>query len=140
METVQTRRDFLKAAALSAAGLGLARICRGAVGKPPNFVIIFLDDSGWADFKPFGRPAYPTPNVEQLARDGCRFENFYVPPAVCGKWHPGGQPETRPPARGFDESCGLMYSNDMWEFHPEHPQQWGKHPLQFYENGKVTIE
>ncbi|MBN2270183.1 MAG: twin-arginine translocation signal domain-containing protein, partial [Sedimentisphaerales bacterium] len=50
MKTVQTRRDFLKAAALSAAGLGLSRICRGGFGKPPNFVIIFLDDSGWADF------------------------------------------------------------------------------------------
>ncbi len=41
--------------------------------------------------------------------------------AVFGKWHIGDQPETRPPARGFDESCGLMYSNDMWEFHPEDP-------------------
>jgi arylsulfatase A len=30
--------------------------------------------------------------------------------AVFGKWHLGDQPETRPPARGFDESCGLMYS------------------------------
>lgn len=190
MNTGLTRRGFLKGAALSAAALGLARVSRGGLGQPPNFVIIFLDDSGWADFKPFGRPAYPTPNVEQLARDGRRFENFYVPQAVCsasraallsgcypcrtkvfgahgpgargldpkyatigevlkkrgyttavfGKWHIGDQPETRPPARGFDESCGLMYSNDMWEFHPEHPQQWGKHPLQFYENGKVTIE
>ena len=42
--------------------------------------------------------------------------------AVFGKWHIGDQPETRPPARGFDESCGLMYSNDMWEFHPENPR------------------
>jgi arylsulfatase A len=190
MKTVQTRRDFLKTAALSAAGLGLARICRGGFGKPPNFVIIFLDDSGWADFKPFGRPAYPTPNVEQLARDGCRFENFYVPQAVCsasrsallsgcypgrtkvfgahgpnargldpkyattgevlkkcgyttavfGKWHIGDQPDTRPAARGFDESCGLMYSNDMWEFHPGNPEHWGKYPLKFWENGKVTNE
>ena len=42
--------------------------------------------------------------------------------AVFGKWHIGDQPDTRPPASGFDESCGLMYSNDMWEFHPENPQ------------------
>jgi len=171
--------------------MGLPGISRGHdLGKPPNFVIVFLDDSGWADFKPFGRPAYRTPNVEQLAEDGCRFNNFYVPQAVCsasraallsgcypcrtkvfgahgpgakgldpkyatigevlkkrgyttavfGKWHIGDQPETRPPARGFDESCGLMYSNDMWEFHPENPEYWGKYPLQFWDNGKVTIE
>ncbi|MGC9328321.1 MAG: sulfatase family protein, partial [Candidatus Hinthialibacter sp.] len=156
----------------------------------PNFVIIYLDDSGWADFKPFGKPVYDTPNVNQLAKEGCRFNNFYVTQAVCsasrasllsgcypgrtkvfgahgpeargldprfatlgevlqsagyktavfGKWHIGDQPETRPPARGFDESCGLMYSNDMWEFHPENPEHWGKFPLRFWENGQVTIE
>jgi arylsulfatase A len=172
-----TRRDFLKTAALSVAPMGLAGICKGQRReKPPNFVVIFLDDSGWGDFKPFGQPAYKTPNVAQLAAEGCRFNNFYVPQAICsasrsallsgcypgrtkvfgahgpnargldpkyattgqvlknrgyttgvfGKWHIGDQPETRPAARGFDESCGLMYSNDMWEFHPENPEYWGK--------------
>jgi len=43
-------------------------------------------------------------------------------------------------ARGFDENCGLMYSNDMWRHHPTNPGFWGKHPLQFWDNGKVTIE
>ena len=33
-----------------------------------------------------------------------------------------------------------MYSNDMWEFHPENPEHWGQFPLQFWENGKVKIE
>jgi len=59
--------------------------------------------------------------------------------AIFGKWHIGDQPETRPPARGFDESCGLMYSNDMWEFHPENPEYWGRFPLKYWENGAVTI-
>jgi arylsulfatase A-like enzyme len=168
-----------------------ARHLQGAGnGKPPNFVLIFLDDSGWADFRPFGHPAYQTPHVERLAAQGCAFHNFYVTQAICsasrssllsgcypgrtkvfgaipprargldpkyatigevmkargyrtavyGKWHIGDQPETRPPARGFDESCGLMYSNDMWEYHPENPKAWGKYPLQFWENGKVTID
>jgi arylsulfatase A-like enzyme len=58
--------------------------------------------------------------------------------AVFGKWHIGDQPETRPPARGFDESCGLMYSNDMWKHHPERPESFPQ-PLQFWENGKVKI-
>jgi arylsulfatase A-like enzyme len=56
-------------------------LLRGAA--PPNVVIIFLDDSGWSDFRPFGRPGYPTPNVERLATQGCSFHNFYVPQAIC---------------------------------------------------------
>jgi arylsulfatase A-like enzyme len=57
--------------------------------------------------------------------------------AAFGKWHIGDQPDTRPPARGFDESCGLMYSNDMWEFNPLGSY---KAPLHFWENGKVKID
>jgi arylsulfatase A-like enzyme len=179
-----SRRQFLASTAL------LPLVSRAQTRRPPNFVIILLDDSGWADFRPFGKPAYATPNVERLASQGCEFHNFYVTQAVCsasrssllsgcypgrtkvfgahgprargldpkyatvgevlkpagyrtavfGKWHIGDQPDTRPPARGFDESCGLMYSNDMWEFHPENPQAYEKFPLQFWENGKVKIE
>jgi arylsulfatase A-like enzyme len=33
-----------------------------------------------------------------------------------------------------------MYSNDMWEFHPQNPRAYSKYPLQFWENGKVKIE
>lgn len=191
MGTMHTRRAFLKAAALSVAGMGLPGLIRGqGRGRSPNFVIVFLDDSGWADFRPFATQDHPTPHVEQMAREGCCYENFYVPQAVCsasraallsgcypgrtkvfgahgpqargldpkfatlgevfqkrgyktavfGKWHVGDQPETRPPARGFDESAGLMYSNDMWEFHPENPDHWGQYPLQYWDNGRVTID
>jgi len=155
----------------------------------PNVVIIFLDDSGWSDFEPFGKEVLKTPHVSQLAAEGTAFHNFYVPQAVCsasrsalmsgcfpgrtkvfgahgpnawgldttyatmgevfgkagyataafGKWHCGDAPETRSFARGFEKTCGLMYSNDMWRHHPESPDYWGQWPLQFWENGEVTI-
>ena len=54
-----------------------------AADRPPNVVIIFLDDSGWSDFQPFGDPGYPTPNVKRLADEGLRFNRFYVPQAIC---------------------------------------------------------
>ena len=158
--------------------------------KQPNVVIIFLDDSGYSDFTPFGQTKFVTPNVTKLAEEGIMFKNFYVPQAVCsasrsalitgcypgrtkvfsahgpgdrglettfptigevfknagyktalfGKWHCGDQPETRPHNRGFDESCGLMYSNDMWRHHPESPEYWGQWPLKYWENGEVIIE
>lgn len=57
-----------------------------------------------------------------------------------GKWHIGDVEETRPPARGFDESAGIMYSNDMWAGHPVNPDYWGKFPLRYWENGEVIID
>lgn len=157
--------------------------------EKPNIVIIFLDDSGYSDFSPFGQQKVKTPNVQTLAEEGIVLKNFYVPQAVCsasrsalisgcypgrtkvfgahgpngrgletnfatmgeafkaagyttavfGKWHCGDQPETRPFNRGYDKSCGLMYSNDMWKHHPENPEHWGKFPLQFWEGSEITI-
>jgi len=57
-----------------------------------------------------------------------------------GKWHVGDHPDTRPPERGFDESAGIMYSNDMWADHPGRPEFWGQWPLQYWENGEITID
>ncbi len=57
-----------------------------------------------------------------------------------GKWHIGDHPDTRPPERGFDESAGIMYSNDMWAAHPQRPEYWGQWPLQYWENGQITID
>ena len=68
------------------------------------------------------------------------FKSAGYSTAIFGKWHCGDQPETRPHVRGYDESCGLMYSNDMWKHHPENPEYWGKFPIQFWENAEVTIE
>lgn len=50
--------------------------------KTPNVVIIFLDDSGYGDFHPFGNPKYKTPHVEKLAKGGMKFTQFYVPQAI----------------------------------------------------------
>ena len=60
--------------------------------------------------------------------------------AFFGKWHIGDQPDTRPPERGFDESAGIMYSNDMWADHPQNPEYWGQWPLQYWENGEIAID
>ncbi len=49
----------------------------------PNIVVIFIDDMGYADIGPFGAKAYPTPNLDRLAKEGRRFTDFYVSQAVC---------------------------------------------------------
>ena len=49
----------------------------------PNVVLIFLDDSGWADFEPNNKSVHYTPNMGELAKEGGTYHNFYVPQAVC---------------------------------------------------------
>ena len=51
--------------------------------KLPNFVIIFMDDMGYADIGPFGAKGYPTPNLDRMAKEGRKFTDFYVTQAVC---------------------------------------------------------
>src|SRR5689334_18543416 len=50
--------------------------------RPPNIVLVFCDDLGYADTGPFGSRT-PTPNLNRLAREGMRFTDFYVGQAVC---------------------------------------------------------
>ncbi len=49
----------------------------------PNVVVIFIDDMGYADIGPFGATAFPTPNLDRMAREGRRFTDFHVSSAVC---------------------------------------------------------
>jgi arylsulfatase A-like enzyme len=49
----------------------------------PNFVIVFIDDMGYADIGPFGAKDIETPNLDQMAKDGMRFTDFQVSSAVC---------------------------------------------------------
>src|SRR5690349_3181 len=55
----------------------------GAAARPPNVVIIFCDDMGYADVGCYGARGYQTPNIDRLARQGMRFTDFYVAQAVC---------------------------------------------------------
>tara|TARA_B100001250_G_scaffold170494_1_gene146847 strand:+ start:476 stop:1849 length:1374 start_codon:yes stop_codon:yes gene_type:complete len=49
--------------------------------------------------------------------------------AIYGKWHLGVLPEFHPQSHGFDDFYGIPYSNDMWPFHPETPENWPDLPL-----------
>lgn len=49
----------------------------------PNIVVVFIDDMGWGDFSCFGNQHAQTPNIDQLAKEGIRFEQFYVNSPIC---------------------------------------------------------
>ena len=71
---------------LGTAGRGMAQ----ASGLPseevnahrPNVILILTDDQGWGDLSLHGNEDLQTPNINKLARQGARFNRFYVSP-VC---------------------------------------------------------
>lgn len=58
-------------------------IAADADKQPPNFVVIFCDDLGYADIGPYGVKGIKTPNLDRMAAEGMRFTDFYVAQAVC---------------------------------------------------------
>jgi arylsulfatase A len=56
--------------------------------------------------------------------------------AAVGKWHLGSLPQFLPTKHGFDQYFGLLYSNDMWPFHPE-AKKGAYPPLPLLENDTV---
>lgn len=51
--------------------------------RRPNFILVFIDDLGWADFSCFGNTEVETTNIDRLAAEGIRFERFYVNSPIC---------------------------------------------------------
>ena len=48
----------------------------------PNFIVINIDDMGYADIGPFGSKLNRTPNLDRMAKEGRRLTCFYGAP-VC---------------------------------------------------------
>jgi len=82
------RRDFLKVAGLGAASLTIPA-CNSTTGRlvsktpasRPNIVFILADDLGFKDVGYQGGNI-KTPNIDKLASEGTRLDQFYVQP-VC---------------------------------------------------------
>lgn len=52
-------------------------------GEKPNVIVILTDDQGWADLGCYGSEDLHTPNMDQLAKEGVRFTQFYAAASVC---------------------------------------------------------
>ncbi|MFT3989330.1 arylsulfatase B [Aestuariivirga sp.] len=74
------RRQFLAGtASLIAAALVSRASHAQAATKQPNIVYIITDDQGWKDVGYHGSDI-KTPNIDKLAAEGARLEQFYVQP------------------------------------------------------------
>ena len=64
----------------------LALLLSGFVARAtdkPNIIIFLIDDLGATDLGCTGSKFYETPNIDRLAKDGCRFTNTYSACTVC---------------------------------------------------------
>jgi arylsulfatase A len=53
-----------------------------AAAASPNFILINIDDLGYADIGPFGSKLHRTPNLDRMAKEGRKLTCFYAAP-VC---------------------------------------------------------
>ncbi|MCU0781352.1 MAG: sulfatase [Akkermansiaceae bacterium] len=73
----------MKIALLAAASVAVLSLsCPVRAQEKPNFVVINIDDLGYADIGPFGSQLNRTPNLNRMAAEGRKLTSFYAAP-VC---------------------------------------------------------
>jgi len=68
---------------VSSAIFPLSILFAAHAAEKPNVIIIYNDDQGYQDLGCFGSPNILTPRIDQLAKEGVRFTNFYSSSSVC---------------------------------------------------------
>jgi N-sulfoglucosamine sulfohydrolase len=61
--------------------LAHAPAARGA--EVPNILLVLSDDQSWAHLGCYGNPDIKTPNIDAFAREGMRFDRYYVGTPQC---------------------------------------------------------
>lgn len=78
--TNMNRRRFVTT--MGTALLGLST-CRSKTPSRPNVILILADDLGYGDLGCYGQQQIKTPNLDEMARQGMRFTQFYAGSTVC---------------------------------------------------------
>jgi len=79
------RRRLLLLALMAAGVTSCDRSDRGAATgeRPPNVVVVLVDDMRWDDLGIEGHPFVETPAIDRLAREGARFRNAFATTPLC---------------------------------------------------------
>ena len=54
-----------------------------ALDAPPNIIFVLTDDLGPGDLGCYGGELVATPNIDRLAKEGTKFDQYYVASPVC---------------------------------------------------------
>ena len=80
---VTLHRKTLLLATLAAGVCALLAFRHPPAERPPNVVLVYIDDMGFGDIGRTGAVGYATPNFDDMAAKGMFFSNYYSPQAVC---------------------------------------------------------
>ena len=73
------RREFIRKSGVAAAGLALAPNVLTAGDRPPNILLIIVDQMRQPRYTPDGI----TPNIDRIAKSGVTFTNHFVSAVPC---------------------------------------------------------
>src|SRR5687768_18424126 len=65
------------------AALSFGTITEAQAQRPPNVVVVMMDDLGYGDLGSYGASDVRTPNIDRLAREGVRLTDAYANGPVC---------------------------------------------------------
>ena len=82
---------------------------------PPNIIIVFVDDLGWADVGANGSAFYETPHIDRLAAEGMRFTDGYAGAAICSPSRAALQTGRYPARLGITDWIRASFQNDAWQ-------------------------
>jgi arylsulfatase A-like enzyme len=108
---------FLRQVLAAVAVVALAQPAVADAPKRPHIVLLLTDDLGPGDVGCYGGTVVPTPNIDRLAKDGTKFNWFYVAAPVCspsrcgiitgqfpGRWRITSYLQTRAGNRGCEQA------------------------------------
>lgn len=137
--------------AVLAAAVGAAASAAGQEGEEQprlNFVIVHVDDLGWADVGCYGSDYYDTPNIDALADRGVRFTDAYAAAAICSPTRAALLTGRYPARLGITDWIRATFQGgqmpadgqnpDGWVDNPQHALLVPENPL-WLEHDEITI-
>lgn len=85
----------------------------------PNLIYIMADDLGYGELGCYGQEKIPTPNIDQLAKEGVKFTRFYSASTVCAPTRCSlmtGLHQGNAPIRGNKEQGGFGFNDPEGQF------------------------
>src|SRR6218665_245257 len=76
-------KKYLGIAILLLIGISLSAWFNTPKASKPNIIFIIGDDISHDDIGCYGHPLVKTPNIDQLAKEGLRFNNMFVTSSSC---------------------------------------------------------